>query len=389
MIGKETIPPPMLSPSTIKKCVAELGTPLIVVDHNSVRAAFKEFVRNFPDAVVFYAVKCLNDIKVIETLYKAGAGFYVSSLYEIALIEQLVKGLPEKEKMEYMKNKVCYANPVKEVESLKVASKYGLVTAYDCEEEIAKIKKYAPNLSLFLRVKAISVPVGINCQSKYGCSRSEAVKLIKLAVDQGFTVEGLTFTVGSQHEVVKDWILSIKAIKEIYDEAQKCGILMKKLNISGGFPVQLESTPLAPSLAEIAAEVNPLLKELFPTTQIYAEPGRYITAMAGTLVAEVFGKKTYEGTKYIFINESVFGSFRGLVTIEPQVMLRAVDKFGPLQKTIVCGRMADTADIIGEFMLPELEMGDLIYADGFGAYTHCYSSSYGSLPTTPTYHLNI
>eukprot|EP01022_Parablepharisma_sp_SALTPOND_P005177 TRINITY_DN121863_c1_g1_i1.p1 TRINITY_DN121863_c1_g1~~TRINITY_DN121863_c1_g1_i1.p1 ORF type:complete len:435 (+),score=8.19 TRINITY_DN121863_c1_g1_i1:289-1593(+) len=381
--------PHLLPAKVIKECAEKYGTPLVIVDHNVIRASYKEFAAQFPGIPIFYAMKCFSDIEALRTLYKMGCGFYVSSLYEIAILEQMLKDLPEDERATFMKNKVYYTNPVKEIDSIKVAAKYGITTAYDCEEELVKLKKYYPGAPLYLRVKAVSLHANVNCQTKYGCSPDDAFKLIKLAVDQGFIVEGLTFTVGSQNENPNNWTDSIRLMRSIYDQAKDNGIIMPKLNLSGGFPIQGVNTPTAPPLKEVADVILPLLKELFPETQTIAEPGRFLIAQCCTIVAEVFGKKTFNGVKYIFVNEGMFGCFgKGLVPSEPTRPLKPLERTGPLQRTVVCGRMPDTADIMYERMLPELEVGDLLYADECGAYTHCYSCRYGGFPPTPIHHIN-
>lgn len=77
-------------------------------------------------------------------------------------------------------------------------------------------------------------PLGI----KYGCDpQTEAPKLLKLALDLGLSVVGVSFHAGSSFDEPAVFRRAISAAKTIFQLAQQLGFLnMYLLDIGGGFP---------------------------------------------------------------------------------------------------------------------------------------------------------
>lgn len=77
-------------------------------------------------------------------------------------------------------------------------------------------------------------PLGI----KYGCDpQTEAPKLLKLALDLGLSVVGVSFDVGSSSKEPAIFRRAISAAKTIFQLAQQLGFMnMYLLDIGGGFP---------------------------------------------------------------------------------------------------------------------------------------------------------
>src|ERR1039458_6034447 len=163
-----------------KKLLLELarkhGTPLVVVDHDLLRRAYASFRRHLPKVQAYYAVKANPAPEILRTLYQAGASFDVASLAEFLLVHKLIEHLPDKERQDYIWDKIIYDN----------------------SEELRKIKRYAPAAGLVLRLRVPNTGSMVELSSKFGCDTGEAVDLILEAFRIGLKVEGLSFHVGSQ-----------------------------------------------------------------------------------------------------------------------------------------------------------------------------------------------
>ena len=188
----------MISTSMLKKLAKQHGTPLFVVDHAQLRKNLAEFKRWLPRVQPYYAVKANSDPAIVRTLYRAGASFDVASWPEFELVHENIRGLPAKERQDYIWDKIIYANPIKADDTLRKLDPYKPLVTYDNLEEIGKIAKHAPQAGLVLRLKVPNTGAMVELSSKFGCDPGQAVSLIEAAHARGLTVEGLSFHVGSQ-----------------------------------------------------------------------------------------------------------------------------------------------------------------------------------------------
>ena len=83
------------------------GTPIVVIDHNIIRANFANFRKHLPKIQAYYAVKANAEPAIVRTLYQAGASFDVASLPEFMLVYENIKHL-DSEMLSTIKRIVCH-----------------------------------------------------------------------------------------------------------------------------------------------------------------------------------------------------------------------------------------------------------------------------------------
>ena len=66
---------------------------------------------------------------------------------------QYIKDLPDKQRQDWIWDKIIYANPIKANETLQDLNQYKPLVTYDNYEEIKEAKEYAPSAGLALRIK--------------------------------------------------------------------------------------------------------------------------------------------------------------------------------------------------------------------------------------------
>ena len=104
--------------------------------------------------------------------------------------------------------------------------------------------------------------------------------------------------------------------------------------------------------------------------QILAEPGRFLVANACTLVAKVIGKAFRDGKPCYYINDGVYHTYSGQVFDHNNYPVLAF-KEGEPRISAVFGPTCDAFDTITlSAELPDLEIGDLVYSENIGAYSH-------------------
>src|SRR3954453_9543804 len=175
----------MVAPGTLKKLAAQHGTPLFVVDHAELRKNFAQFKKYLKRVQPYYAVKANPAREIVRTLYKAGASFDVASMPEFDIVYENIATMPDKQRQDWIWDKIIYANPIKAVKTLEELDQYKPLVTYDNLEEIRKIKKHAPNAGLALRIKVPNTGAMVELSSKFGANPGEAVDLIMAATKAG------------------------------------------------------------------------------------------------------------------------------------------------------------------------------------------------------------
>ncbi len=379
----------MISRRELKKLAAEHGTPLFVVDHDQLRKNYATFKKYLPRVQAYYAVKANSDPAIVKTLYEAGCSFDVASMPEFRIVYENIKDLPDKERQDWIWDKIIYANPIKANETLQELNPYKPLVTYDNYEEIRKIKKYAPQAGLALRLKVPNTGAMVELSSKFGAAPGEAVDLIFAADKAGLTVEGLSFHVGSQTTNFDNYVAAINLAANVFKEAQDRGYnKMFLLDIGGGFPAPYDES--VRPFRELAKVINRELDRLFPKKiQILAEPGRFLVATAAVAISKIIGKAVRDGKLCYYIDDGVYHTFSGVIFDHCHYHLKSF-KRGPTQICSVFGPTCDALDVISmaEQLPADLQLGDLLYSENIGAYSHASSTHFNGFPPAKVVHVN-
>ena len=386
----------MISKRTLKKLAGQHGTPLFVVDHEELRRNYATFKKYLPRVQAYYAVKANPDPAIVKTLFDAGASFDVASMPEFHIVHEYIQDLPDKERQAWIWDKIIYANPIKADETLRELNPYKPLVTYDNYEEIRKIRKYAPQAGLALRLKVPNTGAMVELSSKFGAAPGEAVDLILAADKAGLTVEGLSFHVGSQTTNFKNYVAAINLAANIFKEARDRGYTkMNLLDIGGGFPAPYDAG--VKPFRELAGIINRELDRLFPKNdpsfpkkfEILAEPGRFLCATAGTAVSKIIGKAMRDGKLCYYINDGVYHTFSGVIFDHCHYHLKSF-KRGPTQICSVFGPTCDALDVVSlaENLPEDLELDDLLYSEQIGAYSHASSTYFNGFPPATVVHVN-
>ncbi len=366
----------------------EHGTPLFIIDHEKIRQNYREFKEYLPTVQAYYAVKANSHPAIVKTLFDMGSSFDVASMPEFMIVHENIRHMPDKERQDWIWDKIIYANTIKPIETLEALDQYKPLVTFDNIEELKKIRKYAPHAGLVLRIRVPNTGSMVELSSKFGAHPGEAVDLILEAFQIGLVVEGLSFHVGSQCTNFENYVQALQLSANILKEAEtRAGQRIKILDIGGGFPVKYN--PKVKSFRILARKLNAEIKRLFtPDMEILAEPGRFMVANACTLVARVIGKAFRDGKICYYIDDGIYHTFSGQVFDHCMYPVQAF-KEGEKQISAVFGPTCDAFDTITlSAELPELEIGDLVYAENIGAYSHASSTYFNGFPPAKVVHIN-
>jgi ornithine decarboxylase len=363
------------------------GTPVVVIDHNVLRANYKAFHLHLPRVQAYYAVKANPDPAIVRSLYQIGASFDVASLAEFRLVYENIKGLPAKEQQDFIWDKIIYANPTKPRETLEALDQYKPLVTFDNLNELKKIKRFAPHAGVVLRLRVPNTGSVVELSSKFGAEASEAVTLIQAAFDLGLVVEGLSFHVGSQCMNFENFVQALNISASVMQEAEARGHKIKILDIGGGFPAPYhrDVEPIQVLARKINAEIHRLFSK---DTDIIAEPGRFVVASAATSIAKVIGKASRDGKTCYYIDDGVYQTFSGIIFDHCQYHLKAFRR-GQTEICAVFGQTCDALDTISlSEDLPDLQLDDLLYCEAIGAYSNASATWFNGFAPAKVVHVN-
>jgi ornithine decarboxylase len=163
---------------------------------------------------------------------------------------------------------------------------------------------------------------------------------------------------------------------------------MNLLDIGGGFPAPYDDS--VKPFRELARVINRELDRLFPQNiQILAEPGRFLCATAATAVSKIIGKVVRDGKLSYYIDDGVYHTFSGVIFDHCHYHLNSFKK-GATQICSVFGPTCDALDVVSmaENLPDNLQLGDLLYSEQIGAYSHASSTYFNGFPPATVVHVN-
>ncbi|KAL7027702.1 hypothetical protein ACKWTF_005537 [Chironomus riparius] len=330
-----------------------------------VKLSFNHWIEKFPRINPYYSVRSNNNEEILKLLRDLGVGFNCGSKNETLQVLDL----------NVDPKRVICSHTVKEVSFIKLLAEKGVdILTFDSITELKKIKKHHPKAKVLLRIKFDATDSIISLGTKFGCNpETEASYLIKSCKELKINLIGIAFHVGlvlTDHGVYER---ALNAVRILFDYAESLDMKLKFVDIGGGF---IGRDPLI--FDNYAKSINDGIERLFPSTeiQIIAEPGRYFVESAFSLAAQVILKRNFEdGHAYYYLNDSMFSSFliNFLFNIQLQfsVIRKSKLKHKPKEMmSTIWGSSTNPLDkIIGDKIIPEMEIGDWMIFHNMGAYT--------------------
>jgi diaminopimelate decarboxylase/aspartate kinase len=209
--------------------------------------------------------------------------------------------------------------------------------------------------------------------AKFGVPLSELDELELLVRSSGVIIFGLHAHTGSGITDIRNWSQTAEELGQV---AARLGTITT-LNIGGGFGVPDSNHRTRLDLAALDQALL-AFKAAHPGISLWIEPGRYLVAVGGVLLARVTQLKQKGSQGYIgvatgmnaLIRPALYGAFHEVVNLtrlaQPNVGM--YDIVGPI---------CESGDVLGhDRLMPETVEGDVLLLANAGAYGRSMASNY-------------
>ena len=346
--------------------------PCLVVDLDVVANNFRAFEKALPQSKIYYAVKANPSPEILRLLASMGSSFDCASVAEVEMA--MDAGAPAE--------RISFGNTIKKERDIARAYELGIrLFAVDCVEEVAKIARVAPDAKVFCRVLTDGEGAEWPLSRKFGCAPEMAVDVLRHAASLGLDAYGVSFHVGSQQTNLDAWDKALGDAKQVFSTLAEEGIVLKMVNMGGGFPTRyLKDVPAAQAYGQAIFEgLSKHFGNRIPETII--EPGRGMVGNAGVIKSEVVlisKKSANDNVRWVYLDIGKFGGLAETMDEAIRYPISTVHDGDETAPCVLAGPTCDSADVMYEktpYPMPlSLTIGDEVLIEGTGAYTTTYAS---------------
>ncbi|GBG58230.1 diaminopimelate decarboxylase [Sporomusaceae bacterium FL31] len=360
-----------LTQPVVETLAEKYSTPLLVLSLEQIEHNYRFLAEHLPGVKLYYAVKANPDEQIVRTLASLGSCFDVASDGEMLALTE----------MGIASDRMVYANPFKTHSGLAVAKRTGVNKfTFDSESEIYKMAKAVPGGAVLLRVRVDNPKALVDLNKKFGAHPDDALRLLKIARTQGLDVAGLCFHVGSQSLSADAYVDAINICRRLFNEAAAEGFNLRILDIGGGFPIPAIATEI--DIVDLTKTISDNLAKHFPTTEIWAEPGRFICGTAVNLITRVIGTQQRNNQQWYFLDDGLYGTFSGVIFDHWDFELISFKSGDEIPATFA-GPSCDSLDVMFRDKLTvPLDMDDILLVPNCGSYTSASATVFNGFAKT-------
>jgi diaminopimelate decarboxylase len=334
--------------------------------------------------LVCYAVKANSSLAILKLLAGRGAGFDIVSGGEL---ERVLAAAPE------AVERVVFSGVGKTAAEIDLALNAGILE-FNVESETelallaARSRKLKRKARFALRVNPDVfadthpyISTGLR-EHKFGINIRQARRIYQsVAGNRWLEAYGVSVHIGSQIRSAAPFGAAMERVCKLVAELRRDGIVLQTIDAGGGLGIDYHGGPFdaAAKVAEYTAAIEKALKGF--EGRLLLEPGRFIVAQAGALIARVLqvkrnGRKTFvitDAAMNDLIRPALYQAHHDIVPVRPRAgRPRTVDVVGP-----VC----ETGDFFArDRKLGPVAPGDLVALLDAGAYGMAQSSNYNTRP---------
>ena len=324
---------------------------------------------------LFYAVKANPHPAILRLLDDVGVDFECVSPGEVDRVRETLSDVDPQ--------RILFQPNFASIDEYAAAFAKGVRVTLDNLEPLAEHPQVFAGHEIFVRVdpgrghghhRHVRTA---GAQSKFGVVPDELPQLRAVAAEHDVHITGLHVHLGSGITDADTWTDVAHFLASLADDFPD----VQTLNLGGGLGVPdrpstapLNVDALRDHLTAVAAE--------HPSYDLWMEPGRYLVAEAGVLLARVTQTKDKGATQYVgldagmntLIRPALYGAYHEIVNLS---------RLGeaPAETVEVVGPICETGDVLGHSRrLPPTQPGDVLLIGTTGAYGASMANRYNLRP---------
>jgi diaminopimelate decarboxylase len=365
----------------------EFGTPLYVYDQSVIDQRIVDLA-SFD--VIRYAQKASGNLAILDRMRRRGVVVDAVSAGEIR--RAIAAGYSTDPK----KREIVYTADIFDRETLELVMEHSLAVNCGSPDMISQLGERRPGADVTLRINpgfghghSQKTNTGGE-QSKHGIWHTQIGECLRRADQSGVTVTGLHMHIGSGTDM--------EHLSEVCDAmertAMEVGRTLTSISAGGGLPVPYKQGETYVDLTKYFklwdATRERLSEKFGHRLSLEIEPGRYLSAESGFLIAEVRSVKQVGDNLFVLVDAGfndlarpvMYGAYHPI-----SVAALSGDASEREQVDVVIGGpLCESGDIFtqreGGFVdrrtLPMAQVGDFIVLENAGAYGFVMSSNYNS-----------
>ena len=364
------------------------GTPLYVYSADHIRyrlGLFREAFAAQPH-LICYAVKANSALAILKMLAKEGAGFDIVSGGELERVLSVDKAAA---------GRAVFSGVGKTAPEIDLALRSNILL-FNVESEgelellaerTAKLKKRARialrvNPDVFAETHPY-ISTGLS-EHKFGIDIGRAHNVYRKAAQYKFIEPaGVSVHIGSQIRSAEPFGAAASRVAALVERLRKDGLPIQYLDAGGGLGIEYDANkPFHPE-EQVQRYSASLLQAVASLTDIklLLEPGRFLVAQAGALLARVLyikknGKKNFiitDAGMNDLIRPALYKAHHEIIPVSPR-------KGRKLTADIV-GPVCETGDFFArDREIANVQPGDLVAILDAGAYGQSLASNYNTRP---------
>ena len=372
----------ILDDALLARLAREHGTPLFVYDAATIRARTQE-LRGFD--VVRYAQKANSNLAILALL--RGEGVEVDAVSAGELARAIRAGFRSEE--------IVFTADLFDRAAIAALRRTPVPVNLGSAAMIEQYARLEIGDAVTLRVNLgfghghdRRVTTGGE-HSKHGIWREELPAAVETARRHGIEVTGLHVHIGSGSDLEH----LTRACSAMAEVAREIGESLATISAGGGLPIPYRA---GESRFDVAAFTNAwretrdaIARELGRSLRLEVEPGRYLVAESGALLAEVRATKHQGSLRFVLVDAgfhnlvrpALYGAWHEISVVGTQPGAKATP-------TVVAGPLCESADLFTQDgdgnpearPLPEVREGDVVCIHDAGAYASSMASNYNSQP---------
>lgn len=364
--------------------VARFGSPTYVYDIATIQKKISDLAAF---DVIRYAQKACNNIAILNRMRKAGV------LVDAVTAGEVQRAIRAGYATHGNPHPIVYTSDVLDGEGMEIVKKYGLHVNCGSPDMIRQLGELIPGANVTLRINpgfghghSQKTNTG-GPQSKHGIWHEYLDDCLLLADRHGVMITGIHMHIGSGTDLAH----LAQVCGSMENVVEKVGRSVTTVSAGGGLPVPYRDGQSYVDIDQYFklwdASRQKLQQKFGHPIQLEIEPGRFLVAESGYLVAEIRAIKQMGENTFYLLNAG-FNDLARPILYGAYHPISVVSKSGKVSTSevdvVVGGPLCESGDIFtqeeGGFVakrrLPGAEVGDWLVLEVAGAYGFVMASNY-------------